>query len=117
MGNNRKIPERLPTMEMSKTLVSIISIGITVAITVGGWCYQNGMMNNKIENLENQAMTIKQESKEERLILKADLKTEIREIDKDKASKDIVELFLKKVDSIEFKLDRLIENNKIIERK
>lgn len=112
MANNSLTTERLPTMELNKLSVMIITAIVTLGIAVGGWCYQNGRMNNKIDNLEKQSIVRIQENKEDFMILKSDLKTEIRELDEDKADKDVVQLFLRKVENIDSKLDRLIENNK-----
>jgi cell division protein FtsX len=97
------------TMELNKLSVSLISVLITVAGMLGGFCYQNGKYSNELKNI-----------KEQQSIIKTDLTADIDALDEDKAEKAIVELIYKKIDDIQKsneidhkamfdKLDRMIE--------
>jgi len=79
--------KKATTMEFNKLSVSIISVLMTVAVLLGGFCYQNGKTTNKIENLEKKSVSLKE-----------DFRLEISEIKEKKAEKVVVELILKKID-------------------
>lgn len=98
MGKINEKSERLPTMELNKLSVGIITALITAGSMLGGFCYQNGKMNEKIENLERQAVVCKQDYEKRVLTLKSDFRLEIKEVKEKKADKDVVELILKKID-------------------
>ncbi len=88
-------------MELNKLSVSIISVLITLAISFGGFCYKNGQTQNELKNIKENQITIKQ-----------DLKEDIKNVQDRKAEKEVVDLIFQKMENIDKKLDRLIENKK-----
>lgn len=83
---------KVKTMEISKVSAGLL---ITVILAFGAFMFQTGIFRNELKNVKDQQM-----------IIKTDLKEEI----KNKADQKFVDLILKKMDSMDGKLDRLIES-------
>lgn len=96
-------------MELNKLSISMISVLVTVAICLAAFSYKTGTFNNEIKNV-----------KEQQLVIKNDLKEDIKEVKEKKAEKEIVNLLFQKIEDIKTtnetehrtmleKLDRIIE--------
>ena len=110
------------TMTFNRLSISIISVIITLALSFGIFSYRIGKYSEKIDNLKVNIVRVERDikadlEKSERDI-KADLekserdiKADLDSVEKRKADQNIVELLFKKMDSIEQKLDMLIERS------
>ena len=96
-------------MEFNRVAISIFSVLVTLAITLGAFAYKTGVYNNEVKNI-----------KEQQLIIKEDLVKQINIVEVRKADADVVNMLIKRIDKnieentiqhqhILDKLDRLIE--------
>jgi hypothetical protein len=91
------IKEKAIPMEFNKLSISLISILITLAVTLGSFAYKTGVYNNEVKNL-----------KEQQIVIKTDLTDQMNRMELRKADVDVVELIFKKIESMDSKLDTLI---------
>lgn len=89
--NNIKNKEKA-TMEISKVSASLL---VTLVLAFGAFMLQLGIFRNELKNV-----------KENQLVIKKDLREEI----KNKADQKVVDLIFEKINGMDEKLDRIIEN-------
>lgn len=93
MSNDKSVKIKGNTpMEITKISASLL---VTVVLAFGAFMLQTGIFRNELKNV-----------KENQLVIKKDLKEDIN----NKADQKVVDLIFEKINGMDKKLDRIIEN-------
>lgn len=87
------------TMKMNTLSISIITALVSWAIAFGGFMYKTGSWNTELTNVKTQS-----------IVQKEDFNKQLDRMENKKADKSIVDMIFLKMNSIEHKLDRIIED-------
>jgi len=102
-----KFKKKATTMEITKISASLL---VAVIITFGTFAFSTGVYRNELKNLKTNLAIIKIDSQEDTNRVASILQANINRVELNSAKKEIVNLIFKKIESMDEKLDRIIES-------